>query len=79
LGLKVAIADIDEDGLREVGKRLVGVVGEANVMVVPTDVTKLDQVVKLRDRVYEAWGEVGSLCLLWCLLTDGFPCRWPCS
>jgi hypothetical protein len=33
-------------------------VGDANVLVVPTDVSNLEQVVKLRDRVYEAWGEV---------------------
>jgi len=31
------------------------------VLVVPTDVSKLDDVVRLRDRVYEAWGEVGLL------------------
>ncbi|KDR82432.1 hypothetical protein GALMADRAFT_57076 [Galerina marginata CBS 339.88] len=61
LGLKVAIADVTEDKLQEVGKALVGVVGEANVLVVPTDVSKLDQVVRLRDRVYEAWGEVAVL------------------
>lgn len=61
LGLKVAIADITEDKLQEVGKALAGVVGDANVLVVPTDVSKLDQVVRLRDRVYEAWGEVAVL------------------
>ena len=47
-----------EDTLKEVGKTLVGIVGEANVLVVPTDVSKLDQVKALRDKVYEAWGEV---------------------
>ncbi len=36
-------------------------VGEANVLVVPTDVSKLEEVVRLRDRVYEAWGEVRRL------------------
>ncbi|KAF8904045.1 hypothetical protein CPB84DRAFT_1814482 [Gymnopilus junonius] len=61
LGLKVAIADVTEDALQEVGKTLVGIVGEANVLVVPTDVSKLEQVTRLRDRVYEAWGEVGVL------------------
>jgi len=58
LGLKVAIADVSEDSLKEVGKTLAGLIGEANVLIIPTDVSKLDQVQKLRDRVYEAWGEV---------------------
>ena len=41
-----------------VGKELAAEIGEANILIVPTDVSKLDQVVALRDRVYEAWGEV---------------------
>ncbi|KAG6879338.1 hypothetical protein C0992_003472 [Termitomyces sp. T32_za158] len=61
LGLKVAIADVAEDKLTELGKFLVNQIGEANVLVVPTDVSQLDQVVRLRDRVYEAWGEVSVL------------------
>lgn len=31
------------------------------MLVIPTDVSKLDQVVKLRDKVYETWGEVRNL------------------
>jgi hypothetical protein len=58
LGLKIAIADINASALKEFGKILAEDVGEANVLVVPTDVSKLDEVVRLRDRVYEAWGEV---------------------
>jgi len=58
LGLKIAIADIDAEALKEVGKTLAREVGEANVLVVPTDVSQLEEVVRLRDRVYEAWGEV---------------------
>ncbi|KAG6812501.1 hypothetical protein H0H92_002500 [Tricholoma furcatifolium] len=61
LGLKLAIADVNEARLNEVAKELVKLVGEANVLVVPTDVAQLDQVVRLRDRVYEAWGEVAVL------------------
>ncbi|PPQ92913.1 hypothetical protein CVT25_009178, partial [Psilocybe cyanescens] len=60
LSLKVAIADVTEDKLAEVVKTL-AIIGDANVLVVPTDVSKLDQVVRLRDRVYEAWGEVAVL------------------
>ncbi|KAF9483444.1 NAD(P)-binding protein [Pholiota conissans] len=61
LGLKVAIADVTAEKLYEVGKEVGKIVGEANVLVVPTDVSKLEEVVKLRDRVYEAWGEVAVL------------------
>lgn len=61
IGLKVAIADVNEAGLRETGSQLAAIVGEANVLVVPTDVSVLEQVVRLRDRVYEAWGEVAVL------------------
>ncbi|KAG5719240.1 hypothetical protein E4T56_gene13396 [Termitomyces sp. T112] len=61
LGLKVAIADVAEDKLVEFGKLLVDQIGEANVLVVPTDVSQLNQVVRLRDRVYETWGEVSVL------------------
>jgi len=43
-----------------VGKALAEIVGEANVLVVPTDVSKLEEVVRLRDKVYEDWGEVSS-------------------
>lgn len=58
LGLKVAIADWDEENLQKVAKELVAQLGEANVIAVRTDVSKLEDVVSLKDRVYEAWGEV---------------------
>ena len=58
LGLKICIADCDEKNLAQVGQELTTIIGQSNVLVIPTDVSKLDQVVKLRDRVYETWGEV---------------------
>ncbi|EIM86095.1 NAD-P-binding protein [Stereum hirsutum FP-91666 SS1] len=61
LGLKVAIADWDEENLQKVAKELVAQLGEANVIAVRTDVSKLEDVVSLKDRVYEAWGEVAVL------------------
>ncbi|KAK0222128.1 hypothetical protein IW262DRAFT_1271159 [Armillaria fumosa] len=61
LELKVALADIDEEKLKAVGKDVAAVVGEANVLVVPTNVAKLEEVVRLRDKVYELWGEVAVL------------------
>lgn len=61
LGLKVAIADVDETKLNAVGKELLAILGEGNVLVVPTDVSNIDQVVALKDTVYDAWGEVAVL------------------
>lgn len=58
LGLKIAIADVTIDKLNEVGKEVASIIGENNILVVPTDVSNLEQVVKLRDKVYEQWGEV---------------------
>lgn len=64
------MADIDEARLKEVGKDVASIIGEANVLVVPTDVSKLDEVVRLRDKVYEQWGEV-RMTTYWRL---HFPC-----
>ncbi|KAI0952941.1 hypothetical protein AcW1_007291 [Taiwanofungus camphoratus] len=61
LKLKVALADVNEAALQKAGAEVAKIAGEANVLVVPTDVSKLDDVVRLRDKVYEAWGEVGVL------------------
>jgi len=61
LGLKVALADVNAEQLKAVGEILAQQYGEGNVLVVPADVSKLDEVVALRDRVYEAWGEVAVL------------------
>lgn len=58
LGLKIAIADVAEDKLKQVGQDVARIVGDANVLVVPTDVSRLEEVVRLRDKVYEQWGEV---------------------
>jgi len=57
----VALADTDEPRLIEAGQKCAEIVGASNVLVVPTDVSKLEQVTQLRDRVYEAWGEVRPL------------------
>lgn len=56
--MKIAIADANEAALAQLGKELIAVVGEGNVLVVPTDVSKLEQVQALSKRVYDAWGEV---------------------
>jgi NAD(P)-dependent dehydrogenase (short-subunit alcohol dehydrogenase family) len=54
----VAIADVNVNALDMFAKELGAAHGEANVLAVPTDVSKLEDVVRLRERVYEAWGEV---------------------
>ncbi|KAG6849688.1 hypothetical protein H0H93_006306 [Arthromyces matolae] len=61
LGLKVAIADVAEDKLNKVAELLIQQIGTANVLVVPTDVSQIEQVIRLKDRVYETWGEVAVL------------------
>lgn len=58
LGLKIALADADEARLIQAGKEIEAIVGESNVLVIPTDVSKIEEVVRLRDKVYETWGEV---------------------
>jgi NAD(P)-dependent dehydrogenase (short-subunit alcohol dehydrogenase family) len=58
VGLKVAIADINQEALMVLADELSATHGEANVLAVRTDVSKLEDVVRLRERVYEAWGEV---------------------
>ena len=49
---------MNEDGLSATAKEVAGIIGEGNLISLPTDVTQRDQVERLRDRVYEAWGEV---------------------
>ena len=58
LGLKITIADVDEEQLNVVGEELAELVGKQNVLIVPTDVSNLEQVVKLKEKVYDNWGEV---------------------
>jgi len=61
LGMKLALADVDEQGLKEAGEEVSNIVGKDNVLVVPTDVSKIDEVKRLREKVYEHWGEVAFL------------------
>ncbi|MDF0488425.1 SDR family NAD(P)-dependent oxidoreductase [Sphingomonas sp. H39-1-10] len=58
LGLKVALADLGGDRLDAAGRAL-GEAGE--VLVVPTDVSSLEDVESLRDRVLAEWGFVSVL------------------
>ncbi|KAJ7081582.1 hypothetical protein B0H15DRAFT_854197 [Mycena belliarum] len=63
LGMKIAIADVParSSALEALGAELTNIVGEGNVLVVPTDVRVLSDVVRLKEAVYDAWHEVGVL------------------
>jgi len=55
--MKVAIADVNKERLNSIRRELVDMIGAQNVVAVPTDVSDLDQVVKFKEKVYDAWGE----------------------
>ena len=61
IGMKIAIADVNEQGLQETAQEVAAIVGQGNVLSVPTDVSKFESVVAFRDKVYEAFGEVAVL------------------
>lgn len=52
------LADINEGPLADASTEVAKLVGEANVLAVPTDVSRLEDVVRLKDKVLEQWGEV---------------------
>jgi NAD(P)-dependent dehydrogenase (short-subunit alcohol dehydrogenase family) len=63
MGMKVCIADLEGPALQEaavaVGKLARG--GSADVLAVATDVSQMDQVERLKDAAYMAFGEVAIL------------------
>jgi NAD(P)-dependent dehydrogenase (short-subunit alcohol dehydrogenase family) len=63
LGLKVCLADISLDSLERAAAEVAAASpsGSKAVLTVPTDVSKLDQVHALKDKVYAAFGEVAVL------------------
>jgi len=61
IGMKLAIADINEAKLNQVKKELVNALGEQNVISVVTDVSKIGDVTKLSNTVFDQWGEVAVL------------------
>ena len=65
LGMKLALADVDEEGLRQTVEEVSSIVGASNILAMPIDVANLDEVVKLKEKVFEAWDEVRfRICLL---------------
>lgn len=59
-GAKVVLADIDEEALSSMGKELRS--SGAQVLEVPTDVTKLESVERLRDETLARFGAVHIVC-----------------
>ena len=63
MGLKVCLADLSQQALELAMTEIVATSpgGKDAVLAVPTDVSKLDDIHKLRDAAYSAFGEVAVL------------------
>ena len=63
MGLKVCLADLDGPALHEAAARVAAVAagGKADVRAAPTDVARLDDVQRLKQVAYDAFGEVAIL------------------
>jgi NAD(P)-dependent dehydrogenase (short-subunit alcohol dehydrogenase family) len=57
MGMKLCLADLSQHALDEAAAQLPG----ANVVTVPTDVSKIDEVLRLKERAYAEFGEVAVL------------------
>jgi NAD(P)-dependent dehydrogenase (short-subunit alcohol dehydrogenase family) len=63
LGLRICLADLESDALEGAAAEVASAAkhGSSAVLSVPTDVAKLDEVQRLKDRVYAAFGDVAVL------------------
>ena len=62
MGMKVCLADLSQQALEPAAQRSRRLrQGRGAVLAVPTDVSKLDDVERLRDAAYAAFGEVAVL------------------
>jgi NAD(P)-dependent dehydrogenase (short-subunit alcohol dehydrogenase family) len=57
IGMKLVLADLSQDALDRAAAQLSG----AELVTVPTDVSKIDEVNRLKDRAYAAFGTVDVL------------------
>ena len=57
LGLKVCLADLSLDALEQAAEKI----GGKSILIAPTDVSRPESVQTLKDKVYDAWGEVAVL------------------
>ncbi len=63
MGLKVCLADLSAEALERAATEVAAVAptGRTSVLAVPTDVSRLESVQALKDKVYAAFGEVAVL------------------
>ena len=63
MGLRICLADLGGNALEQAGTEVGSVAkgGAADVVTVPTDVGKLEEVQRLKDRAYDIFGEVAIL------------------
>jgi NAD(P)-dependent dehydrogenase (short-subunit alcohol dehydrogenase family) len=63
IGMRVCLADLAGSALDQAATDIASVAkhGSSDVLAVPTDVSELDDIRGLRDRVYDAFGEVAVL------------------
>lgn len=63
LGMKIAVADLDPSALDAAAAAIDEVVpgGDVQVITVPCDVSRMEEVQALRERVYDAFGDVAVL------------------
>ena len=63
--MKLALADVDEEGLRQTENDVSLIIGASNVLADLVDVADLKEVVRFKEKVFEAWDEVcPQICLL---------------
>ena len=56
--MKLVLVDVDDEGLEQTANEVSSIVGATNVLATPIDVANLDEVVKLKEKVFETWDEV---------------------
>ncbi len=63
LGMKLCLADVDNNRLEQASAQVAAAApgGATDVRAVPTDVARMEQVERLRDAAYAAFGEVALL------------------
>ncbi len=61
LGMRLCLADTNAEGLDAARAAIAARTNAAEAIAVPTDVSRRDEVERLRDRAYAAFGEVGLL------------------
>lgn len=61
--MKLALADVDEEGLKQTAEEVSSIIGASNVITDLIDVADLNEVVRLKEKVFEAWDEV-HICFL---------------